>query len=166
MDNTLIRVFEKTKIRDNSTSHFHRQLNPTWSMSDIDHVLYDYNYDVIAIFEEKHFNISEKTLLRYYNTQYQVQLKIANAVDAPLFLIIKHYPETPSGDLIPDGYFTFYIRAENKKAREILTKTIGKTEDYFSERRYYKLEAYMRKSKVDIDELSKLSSKIFKFKKF
>lgn len=166
MDSTLIRVFEKTKLRDNSLSHFHRQLNQTWYMSDMDHVLYDYNYDVIAIFEEKHFNISEKTLLKYYNTQYQVQLKIANAVNAPLFLIIKHYPETPSGDLIPDGYFTFYIRAENQKAREILKQTIGKTEDYFSERRYYKLEAYLRQCTPDQNILNKLSSKIFKFKKF
>lgn len=154
---------EKTNIRDNQFSAFHRRLNKDHYMQDVDHTLWTLsktNYgdiEIVGFIEEKHFNIRELDLNAF---QFRILSKIAG--DVPAFCLIKHYPENQN--ITEENlYFTFYIIPVNTSAIDLFNN-LNIKRMYLSEQDYYTFECFLRKEKPKSEVKKTLSNKKYKFK--
>lgn len=155
---------EKTTIRDNQFSAFHRRLNKDHYMQDVDHTLWTLSkvnkgeIEIVGFLEEKHFNLRELDLNAF---QFRILSKVAG--DKPAFCLIKHYPENLDTVQEEDLHFTFYILPVNTAAKALFTK-IGVEPRYLSEQDYYIFECGLRKEKPKPEVKATLSNKRFKFR--
>jgi len=142
---------EKTSIRDNSFSLWHRKLCYHWYMNDIDIIISNEGKEedmtwnlhggkeceVYALIEEKNSNIEEVDL---NSGQFKCFRNLCGD-RLSVFLMINHYNPR-------DKYHTFYIKAANPFGKNLMMKAIGKDNKYLSEQDYIRFEAYLRKEKI------------------
>jgi hypothetical protein len=144
-------------------SQYHYESAPKhYYQSDIDFVMYKFinnEIEIVAFIEEKDYRTK---VIDLNNSQFKLYRKLSR--NKPLFCVI------PFKSLSLNCY-TFYVIAANRTSSETLLKTIGRTEAFFSEERYNRLLAYLRKERYIPDGFSHSKSvrrfdlpKIIKYK--
>lgn len=153
---------ERSGIRDLSFSNFHRALDRSFFLCDIDYamtdwMIYDGDDQTLAIIEEKSSRLDE---VKLGTSQMRALRNLSNKADVPLFLMISHM----HGKVETDGYMSFWMQPLNNIAHDIFVKLGAPTSGaYLSEQRYYQFECYLRRKPKDPAIMQKLSAKAFKF---
>ncbi len=138
---------ERTYIRDNSFSIWHRTLNSNWYLSDIDisiskdddmnkWLLYDKDCKTVAVIEEKSSNAQEIDL---NSSQFKALRDLCR--ERPLFLMVTHHN-------LAEQYPTYYVKAANDAAKALMLKAIKRDFEYLSQANYIRFESYLRRESI------------------